>query len=391
MRILIHMGDPYTMENPCGKRMKTFCEVFQRCGHQVVVLAPLHDVSLTGIGEVRDCFAVRLKRKTILNRLANGMMLAISTFVNSLRVGRIDAVITSSPPPLISLSGWLIAKVKRAKLVYDVRDIWPDVAWEMGSFSSDTLYSRVFEFIRNFMLRHSDLVTTVSPGKVQKLKSYAPEAKVINITNGLDEAFLENREDSEILERYELGKRFTCVYCGNLGLAQGLMQLLHIAKRARKKGLPVQFLLFGSGIEETELKRYASENGLENVCFAGRVANEKMYTIFKYANMSFVSLVNKNLKDSIPTKIFEALGVGCPVLLAASGDAVELLNECGLGIAVSPNDEEALWRAFLCMYENQTDILKNRRRAKEIIMKKYSRQAAAHVLEGQLVGVVGDV
>ena len=386
MRILIHMGDPYTMENPCGKRMKVFSDIFILHGHEVIVLAPDHDQTIIGKENVRNCSTVKLKKKTPLNRLLNGLVLGLSTLFESFRVGKIDVVITTTPPPLISLFGWIVAKLKRAKLVYDVRDIWPDVAWEMGSFSQDNLYSRVFVFIRDFMLRHSDLISTVSQGKVKKLQQYAPKAKVIHITNGLDESFLKNEEDKSVCERYKLDQYFTCVYSGNLGLAQGLKQLLAVAKKAQEQVLPVRFFLFGKGVEEENLKRYVEENKLENVCFAGRIPNGQMYTVLKYAKLSFISLVNENLRDSVPTKMFEALGVGCPILLAAVGDSADILNECGLGIAVRPNDEKALWEGLLNIYTNHEEILKNCARARQIILEKYSRQKAAMLLEKYLTG-----
>ena len=75
-------------------------------------------------------------------------------------------IITTSPPPLVSIPGWIIAKCKGAKLVYDVRDIWPDVALEMGSFAEGSIYCKVFRAITRFMYKHSDWVTTVSPGKL---------------------------------------------------------------------------------------------------------------------------------------------------------------------------------------------------------------------------------
>lgn len=75
-------------------------------------------------------------------------------------------------PPLVSIPGWIIAKCKGAKLVYDVRDIWPDVALEMGSFVEGSIYCKVFRAITRFMYKHSDWVTTVSPGKVEKIKSH---------------------------------------------------------------------------------------------------------------------------------------------------------------------------------------------------------------------------
>ena len=105
-----------------------------------------------------------------------------------------------------------------------------------------------------------------------------------------------------------------------------------------------------------------------------------MYTVLKHAKISFISLVNENLTDSVPTKMFESLGVGCPVLLAASGEAAEILEETGLGIAVKPNDDDILWSAFTEMYE-KNDVYKQRGPgAKEVIHKKYSRQVAAKII-----------
>ena len=106
-----------------------------------------------------------------------------------------------------------------------------------------------------------------------------------------------------------------------------------------------------------------------------------MYTILKHAKISFISLVNENLKDSIPTKMYEALGAGCPVLVSAVGDAVDVLNDCKLGIAVQPNDEEALWDAFYKMYQTLPDIFQYKEHAVKTIIEKYSRQKAAMKME----------
>lgn len=384
MRVIIHMGDKYPKESPSAKRMGTFCEALKAEGHQVSVLAPAYTGCSVKDPEIHYCRTFQLKSKSTANRLVNQVGFGISSFLKSFALGKADAVITTSPPALTGPFGWMIAKCKHAKLVYDVRDIWPDVAWEMGSFEPDSLYSRIFGWIRDFMLRHSDLVTAVSSGKVDKLQAYAPDADIIKIMNGLDEGFLENKENRKLVEEYRLGKIFTCVYIGNLGLAQGLMQLLYIAKKAEEEQIEVQFLLFGSGVEEQKLKQHAEEEHLENVFFPGRLPNDDMFTILKYADMSFVSLANGRLKDSVPTKMFEALGAGCPVLLAAEGESVDILKESGLGIAVKPNDEAALWEGFLKMYENKQEILKNRETACRLMRTKYSRQRAAIQLTEEL-------
>lgn len=384
MRILIHMGDPYPNEGPNAKRMRTFYEQFRKCGHTVKVLAPYDAMNICESEDIIYCKTPPLKNKTALKRLLNQIVFGFKSVLGSVKAGKIDAVITTSPPALISPFGWMIAKLKGAKLVYDVRDIWPDVALEMGSFTEHSLYARVFAAVRDFMLRRADLITAVSPGKVGKLKRYAPEANVKLVMNGLDEEFLKNEDHPEIAAKYGMDDRFNIVYIGNLGWAQGLKQLLQIAERAKTVYRDAQFFLFGSGVEEDSLKAYAREHQLDQVFFPGRLPNEQMYTILKHAQVSFVSLVNENLKDSVPTKMFEALGAGCPVLLAASGDAADILNECRFGRVVRPNDSEGLWNAFREMKAEMPEIMKNQRHAERIILETYSRQRAAAVMENEL-------
>ena len=388
MNILIQMGDSYPDESPCAKRMRCFYDTFTANGHTVYVLAPRADktVYYTG-GEIKEgdagavyCPTVKLKKKTVVYRLLNSMVFGITSFLRSLTLGHIDVVVTTCPPPLINFFGWMIAKVKRAKLVYDVRDIWPDVAWEMGSFSKTSIYSRGFEWVRNFMLKHSDLIIAVSTGKVQKIRGYNPKkAKVYEITNGLDEEFLTNTSDEEVVRQYGLEK-FTVCYIGNLGLAQGLKQLLEVAYRAQKRNLDVQFLLFGSGADEEHLKSIVAKNDIHNVQFCGRIPNKEIYTILKNSKISYVPLVNEKLRDSVPTKIYEALGVGCPVLLSACGDSAEIIQKTGFGEAVPPNDKEGLWNAFITMYENIENYESRAEETRNYTLEHYSRQKAADTL-----------
>ena len=384
MNIILHMGDPYPNESPAAKRIRAFYDVLTRQGHHVTVMAPKYGGEQP-IPDVVYCPTVEMKKKTTLMRMVNQMSFAVSSVFCSGKAGKADVVLTTSPPVLISQAGWLIARMKGAKLVYDVRDIWPDVALEMGSFSEGSFFAKIFSWIRDFMLKHSDLVTAVSPGKVWKLKDYAPDALVAFVTNGLDERFLDNEYHAETAEKYGLTQGFNCVYIGNLGWAQGLTQLMHLAERAKEQGMNARFVLFGSGVEEDSLKQYAADHGLDNVIFAGRLPNAQMYTVLKAAQLSFVSLVNENLKDSVPTKMFEALGVGCPVLLAAVGDAADILAETGLGLAVPPNRDGELWDAFVQMYNGMDGFLAKRDHARSVILEKYSRQKAALVLEKLLL------
>lgn len=376
MRILIHMGDPYLIDNPCTKRMRAFRDEFITNGYEVSIMAP-KTAGIEAVDFVTYCPTIPLKKKTTLYRLLNSLCFAISSVFCSLKLGKVDVVITTCPPPLINLAGWLIAKIKRSKLIYDVRDVWPDVALEMGSIKEDSLYCRVFAFIRDFMLKHSNITIAVSPGKVKKLQEYRDSCICTDILNGFDNKFLDNEVNPAIVERFSGNVKFKCAYIGNLGLAQGLRQLLYIAEKAQQEKISAEFYLYGSGAEENELKQYVAENNIENVFFEGRLPNSDMFSVLKSVDISFVSLVNGNLKDSVPTKLYEALGVGCPVLLAAEGDSADILRESTLGVAVKPNDEIELWNGFRDLYENIDKYRERKVYAQKLMQGKYSRQAAS--------------
>lgn len=388
-RVLIHMGDPYLIDNPCTKRVCAFQEALKQQGFEVVVMAP--DIKeIAKEPDITYCKTIPMKKKSGFYRLANGLSFAVSSVLGVRKTGKIDVVITTTPPALISMAGWAIAGIKRARLVYDVRDIWPDVALEMNEFSENSIYYKIFRFIRDFMLKHADLVTAVSDGKVRKLKEYAPDKRVVRISNGFDVRFLQNQIDRNLYEKIHSQDKFTCVYTGNLGLAQGLKQLLYIAGRAKEEGLAADFWLYGKGAEEQELKEYVREHHLDHVFFGGRLSNREIYTVLKAADISFVPLVNGNLKDSIPTKIYEALGIGCPVLLAAEGDAVSVLKESELGIAVSPDRPEALWDAYLQLYRNRGQMERLKSYAVKLMEEKYSIQCSARMLAEELQGMWGE-
>ena len=140
MRIILHMGDPYPNESPAAKRIRAFYDVLKEHGHQVTVMAPDYRTTDAEEKDIVYCPTIEMKKKTTAMRMLNQLSFAFSSVLCSGRAGKADVVLTTSPPALISMAGWLIAKLKGAKLVYDVRDIWPDVALEMGSFSEGSFF-----------------------------------------------------------------------------------------------------------------------------------------------------------------------------------------------------------------------------------------------------------
>ena len=395
MKIIIHTDEYYPTPQACSYRMQTMAEEFVNEGNEVTVITSSTNVENGVVGDRKERIlyspAIRMKKKTTIMRMLNNLSFGISSIFTACKVGNADIVITTSPPPLISIAGFIIAKTKGAKLIYDVRDIWPDVALEMVSFSEDSLYCKIFRMITNFMYKHSDMVTTVSPGKVKKLQDHVSSVcqndikaieKIKLVGNGFD-TNVENFDiDDELIKRYDLKNVFTCVYIGNIGLAQGLGILLDIAEQTKHK--EIQFLLFGKGAEEEKLKKQAMERGLDNVHFCGVLPHEKVNTLLSYSKLSFIPFKNSNMKDSIPTKIYEALGIGCPVFLVAEGDSCDIVNNSKLGKSVSPDFSIDFVKSFDEMIDNYSEYIKNRNNAKILMHNKYSRQQISIAFEKEL-------
>lgn len=405
MRVLIHTDEYYPTAQACSYRMQVFVDTFMKLGDEVIVITSSANKA-NGSFEKEEhkeriiySPAIRMKKKTAMMRMLNNLSFGFTSVFKAIGAGKIDVVITTSPPPLISISGWIIAKFKRAKLIYDVRDIWPDVALEMGSFSKDSFFCKTFTRITRFMYKHSDIVTTVSPGKVLKIKNHISNIKgrkagpfntdkVWLVGNGFDVSVANSEFDQSIVDKFELDNKFTCVYIGNIGLAQGLGSLLDVAMRTKHKD--VQFLCFGMGAEKEMLEKRVLDEGLNNVKFCGVIEHSKVFSILSKSKISFIPLKNSNMKDSVPTKVYEALGIGCPVLLVAEGDSAAIVDDAGLGCHISPDESiEKLVELFDTMIDHYDEFVERRFETIRLMHDKYSRQIIAEDLNRKMHQLCG--
>lgn len=388
MNILIHAHEFNIKEGgPCTKRMKSFAEAFCNAGHNVTIITSSHnkmnEIKFDFKYNIKYSYSTKKIKGSTFQRLSNNLIFGITSFFKAIFcIGKIDIVISTSPPPLISIFAYLISKVKRAKLVYDVRDIWPDVALEMGSFTKKSIYYKVFKYIADFMYKKSNYITTVSPGKMKKLKEYCKNSKKVwYIPNGIDDDFLNFNIDKDIINEYNLNKKFTIIYIGNVGLAQNLDAMVDLAKNNVNNN--IQFLIFGEGAYKNKLTEKIKKLSLNNIFVLGKIDYSKVYTLLKYSKISFISLKNNNMQDSIPTKMFDALGVGCPVLLLAKGDSVKILEESKLGEHAENIEQLNVKLNYMLKNYQQYESRKND--CIKYIVNNYSRKRIAQRLEEKVV------
>lgn len=394
MKILFHCDEFMPSNAPCAKRMGVIASHLAKEGHKITVLTSSLNKKY---GEYKPPEGVRVKyapsipmvKKNTVFRLLNNLSFAATSFFASLTAGKADVIVTTSPPLLLSISGYLISKVKKCKLIFDIRDIWPDVACEIGELSEKSFIYRAFKKIADFMYRKSDAITTVSPGKVEKLKEKLGEKyadKIKYVGNGLDGEFVLHSIDENVKEKYGFDHRFTCVYAGNIGKAYNFDHVLNIADEVRD--MPVRFMFFGNGAAKNELIEKARKMELSNITFQDPVPQHEVFTLLSSADLSIIPLRSGEMLDTVPIKLYEVLASGCPVLLGAKGDAKNILDHSGLGISVDPEDEDGFKKAFFEIYEkNYTKA--HREFAKTLMLKKYSRQKFADVMHDTVNELAG--
>ncbi len=390
MRLLFLTDSFRPSRSACANRACVLVDAMLEAGIDVKVLASSDSLLGAPEGYEKPAYVTffetyPLQEKTLVNRLKNNFGGRRASIKAAAAMGDFDVVMCTTPPLLLTTSATSIAKKKKAKLVLDVRDIWPDVAYEMGSFTPESPYGRFFAHIAKKGFAAADLVATVSAGKVAKLSERVADPRYVwLVPNGIDESFVEVSEDPAVVERFRLNDGKICCYVGNIGLAQGLGTVLDIAA-ARPD---VRFLLFGAGADKQSLMDRAVGEGIDNVEFCGSINGRGVYTVLKHSALSYVPLVSSRLRDSIPTKLYECISCGCPVLLAAQGDSVTLLEETGLGMHAAPEDPEGILKAFDALMERDFSDDEKEAAASSMLLH-HSRQKAARDFAAALLSEYG--
>lgn len=286
-------------------------------------------------------------KRGALRRLGNYLSFMMSaTIAGLLQKGSYDVVLVSSPPLFLGVAGWLFSLFRRTPWVFDIRDIWPDVAVEAGEFAADSAITNGMTKLAHFLYRRATVITPVTQSKLNKLINDGVDpAKMHIVSNGVDLDLIPNELTDK---RAELGleEKFVVLYAGLIGLAQGVEKTLIPAADILRDHENIHFLIVGDGACKDAVTAEIENHSLSNVTMLPRQPKEEMPAILATANTCFVPLISSNLQDAVPSKLLEAWAYQRPVILAAAGEAAAIVKHCNGGIAVSPEEPTQLAEAI---------------------------------------------
>jgi glycosyltransferase involved in cell wall biosynthesis len=185
--------------------------------------------------------------------------------------------------------------------------------------------------------------------------------------------------------KFGFAQKFIVAYTGLHGLAQGLDTLLRSAELL-KEHADIQFCFFGEGPEKPNLRSIAAERGLGNVQFYLPLPAAEMAELLASVDVSIIPLKRNYLfKGALPSKLFEALGAGVPVLVALDGEAKELIEKSRGGLLVEPENPEDMAQKILRLYQDADLCRRLGENGREYVRAHYNREEIAKRFENLIL------
>ena len=334
-----------------GRRAMDFAEELTARGHEVTVVTgwPNH-AAYTGTGghapqpvaaryEVRRVRAWRTSWAGMLQRMVTYASFSLgAAWVTWRAAGTADVVIAISPLPT-GLAALVGAALRGRPLIFDLQDIWPESARVCDVLPDGRLF-RLFRCLETFFYRRCAAMTVISPGFARYVAGHGVARERIHVLhNGVDAALFAGPEpDEAFVKDHGLEGKFVVMYFGNVGLAQGLHTLLAAAEALRADP-DLVFVILGNGVDRARLEGIARARGLTNVRFVPTQPRARLAGIVTLAHVLVVMLRKADIFEiTIPSKLYECLAAGRPILCAVSGDAASIVEASGGGVTVGPEN-----------------------------------------------------
>lgn len=368
MRILLLHQYFLEEDDPGGSRWNEITKTWTAQGHEVTVIAGMmHYSGSEKRAEYKGKYFVKKRQGEIIvhrthvseayNKGFIGRLWGYFSFMfSSLWAGmfkiegKFDAVVVTSPPLFVGGSGFLISRLKRIPMIFEIRDLWPESAIDTGVLTNKFIIKFAYWF-EAFVYKRAKLINVLTPAFYKTLneKKGVDKSKLIMIPNAADfslsEEIMKNFDRESFRKEHDLENYFVITYVGAHGIANHLEQILEAGKKLEDTN--VLFLLIGQGMEKDRLKEKAKQMNVINVRFLDAVPKKE---VFKYilASEMGASVLKKvdTFKTVYSNKSFDYFSCKKPILMAIDGVSRKLVEDARAGIYVEPENAEEYSRVI---------------------------------------------
>ncbi len=291
--------------------------------------------------------------KRARGRMLNQLSFMIMAALRGMFLPRPDLILVESHPLFVCLTGGWLRRIKRAPVVLNVSDLWPESAVATGALQADSAMVKIAARVERWAYYDAAYVIGMTGGVLEGIRHILtdPERSTL-IKNAVDLAvFRPGQADlrAAVRAKFGLEDRFVVVHVGNMSLTYDFDSLIAAAAR-----LPdVTFLFAGSGTQATRIEEQVRTLELKNVIFAGVLPHSDMPGIWAAADACLIALGDHSVAGgTLPAKMFEALATGTPVVAAIRGEGAALLTDTGAGLVVPIGDPSALAAAIQSLQQS---------------------------------------
>jgi glycosyltransferase involved in cell wall biosynthesis len=355
-------------------------------GHQVKVLTafPNHPTGvipeeyrgdvlrreiIDGIEVIRT-WVFAAPNKGFTKRIINYLSFPISaSILGTSMVKDCDIMIATSPQFFVAGAGYIISKFKRRPFVFEVRDLWPDSIVAVGALKNKFALNLLSEMECFFYKRASGIVGVAESVREVISKRAGKNSKIAIIPNGVNVDFF----SSNSVDKSDNDDEFVVSYIGTHGMSQGLEVVLDAADKLRDYN--IKFLFVGEGAEKDNLIKYAQQRELSSVTFLPAQSHELIPEFYRSSDICLVPLKDREVFSlTIPSKIFEIMACGRPIILGVKGESRNIIERAKAGIPVEPENPEALADAILTLYNDREQCEIMGMSGRDFVERFYSRK-----------------
>jgi len=383
-----------------GTRHYEFAKYLVSKGHAVTVLAsavnPLTgDVPEAYMGKIfseERVDNIRIIRpwtyfgihKSFIHRIFSFLSFMMSSALAGAILKNAEFVFATSPPLFQALSGYIISHLKRTAFIFEVRDLWPEFAIDMGILKNKTVIG-LARALESFLYRRAKLIIINSPGFRQYISRRVSDDKIVLIPNSVDVEMFSLKSDGEaIRQQYGFEGKFVVLYSGAHGMANNLETIIQTANILREHQ-EFLFVFVGDGKEKANLVKLKDSLALNNVLFIDAQPKERMPQFLAAADVCVVNLMDIPMFRTVyPNKVFDYMASGKPTILGIDGVIREVIDAAQGGIFVKPGNPQEMASAALKLYRDEELRRTMGENARKYVVEHFDRKKIAEQLEETL-------
>ena len=372
-------------------RIKETSDILLSRGNRVTVVTAKPHKASVNLGEYIDDGGINVIRVPIMKMLNKGKWGYICHYMSFLLLSilaaifrtdsKYDIVIASSPPLFVGLAGYAVSRIKKAKMVLDIRDIWPDTAVVAGQITKEGKLYKYGVLLEKWLYRKSHLITCVAKPMAAHISQYVPKDKIVVIYNGVLTKYI-TTENNTLIDTGTLENQINITYIGNFGYLQNLQMIIKAARRLIETDKDININLIGDGVEKQAIKRLTKKYNLDNVSLGEPVTKcQAMQIIFRSSALFFHLKDDLTMEKTIPSKLFDYMTAGKPILFGIKGEGKTILEQVRGNIYYQPESTESFINAVRKLKNNYKQLSKYARKNMVIVEKYYTREKMVDKLE----------